>query len=93
MTPTPLLNSTMKADRFHLAPAGAWTATHSEVLEQFVDAAAPQAANAKGIAIDMAGVKELDTLGAWLLERLLRSANLHQDRKRNSSDCRRIIAG
>lgn len=78
MTPTPLLNSTMKADRLHLAPTGAWTATHSEVLEQLVDAAAPQAANAKGVAIDMAGVQELDTLGAWLLERLLRSANLSE---------------
>ena len=78
MTPTPLLNSTMKADRLHLAPAGAWTATHSEVLERLVDGAAPQAANAKGIAIDMAGVQELDTLGAWLLERLLRSANLSE---------------
>jgi phospholipid/cholesterol/gamma-HCH transport system permease protein len=76
MPPTPLLNSTMKADRLHLTPAGPWTAAHSGVLEQLVDAAAPQAANAKGIAIDMASVQELDTLGAWLLERLLRSANL-----------------
>jgi phospholipid/cholesterol/gamma-HCH transport system permease protein len=47
-------------------------------LEQFVDAAAAQAANAKGISIDLAGVVELDTLGAWLLERLLRRANLSE---------------
>ena len=36
------------------------------------NAAAPQVASATAIAIDMAGVNELDTLGAWLLERLLR---------------------
>jgi phospholipid/cholesterol/gamma-HCH transport system permease protein len=76
MTPTPLLGSTMTAERLQLAPAGAWTATHSEVLEQLVDAATPKATNSKGISIDMAGVQELDTLGAWLLERLLRSSNL-----------------
>jgi phospholipid/cholesterol/gamma-HCH transport system permease protein len=76
MTPTPILNSTMVADRLRLAPAGAWTAAHSQVLEKLVDAAAPQAAGAKGVAIDMAGVRELDTLGAWLLERLRRSPNL-----------------
>jgi phospholipid/cholesterol/gamma-HCH transport system permease protein len=75
MTPTPLLSSTLKAERLQLAPAGSWTAAHSDVLEQLVDAATPQAANAKGISIDMAGVRELDTLGAWLLERLLRSSN------------------
>ena len=63
MTPTPLLNSTMKADRLDLAPAGARTATHSEVPEQLVDAAAPQAANAKGVAIllaDQDGVIAVD---------------------------------
>ena len=32
----------------------------------------------KVIAIDMAGVQELDTLGAWLLERLLRNSNLSE---------------
>ena len=76
MSPTPLLSSTMAAERLQLAPAGSWTAAHSHALEQLVDAAAPHAANAKSIAIDMAGVQELDTLGAWLLERLLRRSDL-----------------
>ena len=62
----------MAAGHLRLAPAGPWTAVHSDVLEQLVDAAAPQVASATAIAIDMAGVDELDTLGAWLLERLLR---------------------
>src|ERR1700681_4627664 len=76
MTSTPLLGITMKAERLQLAPAGSWTAAHCDVLERLVDSTAPQAANAKSIAIDMAGVQELDTLGAWLLERLLRRSNL-----------------
>jgi phospholipid/cholesterol/gamma-HCH transport system permease protein len=80
MTPTPLstplLSSTTTADRLVLAPAGSWTAEHSHALEELVDAAAPQLANAKGVSVNMAGVQELDTLGAWLLERLLRRSNL-----------------
>src|ERR1700674_4571880 len=75
MTVTPLLTSMITAERLQLAAAGSWTAAHSHVLEQLVDAAAPQAASAKRISIDMAGVQELDTLGAWLLERLLRGSN------------------
>ena len=42
-----------------------------------MDAAALQVANARSIAIDMAGVQALDTLGAWLLERLIRSWREH----------------
>jgi phospholipid/cholesterol/gamma-HCH transport system permease protein len=80
MPPTPVLSSTMKAGRLELAPAGSWTVAHCAVLEQLVDAAAPQARNAKGISIDMTGVEELDTLGAWLLERLRRSSN-HSERE------------
>jgi len=78
MTLKPLLSSTMVGDRLRLVPAGSWTAAHSQVLEQLVDAVAPTAANAKGISIDMAGVQELDTLGAWLLERLLRGSALSE---------------
>src|SRR5579862_3960720 len=74
MIAAPALQSTFVADRLQLAPGGAWTAANCETLEGLVDAAAPQAAQAKKIAIDMAGVDELDTLGAWLLERLLRGA-------------------
>src|SRR4249919_191737 len=76
MTPVPVLSSTLTADQLRLSPAGAWTAAHSQALEELVDAATPQAAHAKAISIDMAGVEELDTLGAWLLERLLRSSNI-----------------
>jgi len=74
MTPTPLLNCTMTAARLEFAAAGPWTAAYSDLLERLVDAAAPEAANAERIAVDLAGVTALDTVGAWLLERLARGA-------------------
>ncbi len=74
MTPTPLLNSSMTAQGLEFTVAGPWTAAHCAALERLVEIAAPQAAQARQISIDMAGVNELDTLGAWLLERLVRGA-------------------
>jgi len=68
----PALSSTISAERLEFAAAGSWTIAHSEALERLVDAAALQVANARSVAVDMAGVQELDTLGAWLLERLVR---------------------
>jgi phospholipid/cholesterol/gamma-HCH transport system permease protein len=72
MTPNPVLNSTMTADRLDLAAGGPWTAAHADALERLIDAVAPQAAQAQRIFLDMAGVEALDTIGAWLLERLIR---------------------
>jgi phospholipid/cholesterol/gamma-HCH transport system permease protein len=72
MSPEPALDSTISAERLEFTAAGSWTIAHSEVLERLVDAAALQFANARIVAINMAGVQELDTLGAWLLERLIR---------------------
>src|SRR5258708_38004736 len=72
MSPEPALDSTMSAERLEFTAAGSWTAAHSEALERLVDAAALQFANARSVAINMAGVQQLDTLGAWLLERLIR---------------------
>jgi phospholipid/cholesterol/gamma-HCH transport system permease protein len=44
-------------------------------LQRLVDAAAQQASAARGVTINIAGVRELDTLGAWLLERLTRDVS------------------
>jgi phospholipid/cholesterol/gamma-HCH transport system permease protein len=62
----------MTADRLALAAGGPWTAAHADVLERLIDAAGPQVAEAERISLDMAGVDALDTIGAWLLERLMR---------------------
>jgi phospholipid/cholesterol/gamma-HCH transport system permease protein len=44
------------------------------VLEELFDGIAPKLQAAKTLTIDMAGVHEIDTIGAWLLEKMSRSA-------------------
>jgi phospholipid/cholesterol/gamma-HCH transport system permease protein len=72
----PVLKSTVTADQLELTAGGAWTAAHAGELERLVDAAAPQVAGVQRVSLDMAGVEALDTIGAWLLERLIRRSNL-----------------
>jgi phospholipid/cholesterol/gamma-HCH transport system permease protein len=79
MTMTPLLNCATMAESLELAAVGSWTAAHANTLEELIKVAAPKIATAQHIAINMAGVSALDTLGAWLLERLIR--NLDHDGK------------
>src|SRR5262249_2347465 len=76
MIPTPLMTSVMNADRLELTAAGSWTAANADRLETMVDMAALEASHARSIAIDMASVEQLDTLGAWLLERFARGSKL-----------------
>ena len=68
-----LLKSQLNGERLELAAGGAWTAANASELETLVDRAAGDAAQAKSVSIDMAGVREFDTFGAWLLERLTRA--------------------
>src|SRR5579864_4215307 len=76
MALTPLVKSAMTPERLELAAAGSWTAAYSVRLEQLVDTAAREAGTARRVAIDLGQVEELDTLGAWLLERLGRRFKL-----------------
>jgi phospholipid/cholesterol/gamma-HCH transport system permease protein len=68
-----LLTSTLKGKRLELSASGAWTAAHASELESLVDRVSSEAANAEKVSIDMGGVREFDTFGAWLLERLSRA--------------------
>jgi len=68
-----LLTSKLKGERLELAAAGSWTASHAGELEALVARVAGEAAQAKKVSIDMTGVTEFDTFGAWLLERLTRA--------------------
>jgi phospholipid/cholesterol/gamma-HCH transport system permease protein len=71
-----LLKSTESGERLQLAGAGAWTAENAGTLEPLIDAEARprrRRRDIKTVTIDMAAVRQLDTFGAWLLERLLRS--------------------
>jgi phospholipid/cholesterol/gamma-HCH transport system permease protein len=76
MTPTPLMTSVINADRLEITAAGSWTVANADRLERLVDVAARETGRVRSIVIDMAGVEQLDTLGAWLLERLARSLRL-----------------
>ena len=51
-----------------LRPRGPWTVAHSEVLEGLCTQPLPSAV----AVIDLGGVTALDTVGAWLFEKLLR---------------------
>jgi phospholipid/cholesterol/gamma-HCH transport system permease protein len=67
-----LLTARFDDGRLELAASGSWTAAHAAELESLVDGVAPDAKRARSVSIDMAGVREFDTFGAWLLERLTR---------------------
>src|SRR5262249_12045527 len=71
---TPLLNATTAGDTLELRPIGSWTMINANVLESLFNAAAPQIEAAKHLRVDLAGVLEIDTLGAWLLEKISRGA-------------------
>ncbi|MEZ5827413.1 MAG: MlaE family lipid ABC transporter permease subunit [Hyphomicrobiales bacterium] len=67
-----LLTHKLVGERLELAAGGSWTATHAGELEALVDRVTTEAPKAKDVSIDMADVREFDTFGAWLLERLTR---------------------
>ena len=56
--------------RLTIAGSGAWTADNATRLESCIDDARPN--DASKLEIDMGDVKEFDTYGAWILERLMR---------------------
>ena len=72
LTGEPLLRSLAQGDCLRLAAVGSWTAQHAGDLEQLVDSAVAQGKSVNRVDLDMAGVENIDTFGAWLLERLLR---------------------
>src|SRR5215470_16458299 len=76
MSTTPLLHETTTAGCLELAPTGAWTAAHAKALEELIKLAEPKTAVANSVTINLVGISALDTLGAWLLERLARNLEL-----------------
>jgi len=59
--------------RLALTAAGLWTAERAGELERLIERVIARHPRVAGVDIDMARVERLDTFGAWLLERLLRS--------------------
>jgi phospholipid/cholesterol/gamma-HCH transport system permease protein len=70
----PRLTGTLAGGRLQLVASGPWIATYAETLERQVNAISGDIAKARSTTVDLAGVDELDTLGAWLLERTVRHA-------------------
>jgi phospholipid/cholesterol/gamma-HCH transport system permease protein len=70
----PLLEPTLRGDRLELVASGSWTGIHVAAIERLIEAAGAEIAPARRLVVDMADVAALDTLGAWLIERLLRDA-------------------
>jgi len=57
-----------------LRPGGSWTAAYVTSLEALTGAVTARLDHSKAVKVDMAAVRELDTLGAWLLEKMSRRA-------------------
>jgi phospholipid/cholesterol/gamma-HCH transport system permease protein len=71
----PTLSTRINDEELEFTAIGSWTTAHADALEVLVAAAAAQASDVRNMAINMAMVGELDTLGAWLLERLARNSS------------------
>jgi phospholipid/cholesterol/gamma-HCH transport system permease protein len=69
-----LLTATPSGDVLELRPGGAWTAANAATLEVLSSSITRELDRAKAVKLDMAGLRELDTLGAWLLEKISRRA-------------------
>jgi phospholipid/cholesterol/gamma-HCH transport system permease protein len=70
----PQLTATASGDILELRPGGSWTAPNVATLEALSGAVTAQIDRSRTVRLDMAGVRELDTLGAWLLEKMSRRA-------------------
>src|SRR3954467_11221276 len=70
----PLLTATPSGDVLELRPSGSWTAANAATLERLSDDVVPQIDRARRVNVNMAEVRELDTLGAWMLEKMSRRA-------------------
>ena len=68
----PLLQSATQGDRLQLAAGGSWTAPNAADLEALIDDAVARGKEFVRVELNMARVENLDTFGAWLLERLQR---------------------
>ena len=73
MTAGTLISGQSRGDGLDLAAAGSWTAEHASTLEPQVDAVTRTNSQVRRVAIDVARIDRLDTFGAWLLERAMRT--------------------
>ena len=68
------LNATIEGDLALVQPGGSWTAVNGNRLEELVQSATPIMLQSKRLRIDLSRLHELDTIGAWLLEKIARNS-------------------
>jgi phospholipid/cholesterol/gamma-HCH transport system permease protein len=56
-----------------IQPTGAWTVSNVEILERLCAGVQPRLAHGRNRKIDLSGITALDTIGAWLIEKLARA--------------------
>jgi phospholipid/cholesterol/gamma-HCH transport system permease protein len=71
MDVAPSITSTLTGDHLEVVAAGFWTINHIADLENVVGTVPPPIGK-RDLVIDARGLGALDTLGAWMLDRLLR---------------------
>ena len=74
MNHEPLLLATPSGDVLNLRPEGPWTAANVVALETLSRSVGADVDQSRLVTLDMSGVSALDTLGAWVLEKLSRRA-------------------
>jgi phospholipid/cholesterol/gamma-HCH transport system permease protein len=72
MPPDGFLRVEQSGPDLRIKATGDWTCANADAIEQSIEALVR--GGARIASVDMGGVRELDTFGAWLLERLSRSA-------------------
>src|SRR5262245_59545305 len=69
----PTLEQVVYPDGIALRAGGAWAAHDGSDLEKMVDKAEQLSAGRSGVLIDVSRVSQLDTFGAWFIERMRRA--------------------
>ncbi|MBV8107832.1 MAG: MlaE family lipid ABC transporter permease subunit [Hyphomicrobiales bacterium] len=70
MKPEALIEFRKNAEELEIVGSGAWTAANAGRLDALIGAESRH--DRSRVKVDMSGVREFDTYGAWFLERLLR---------------------
>jgi len=70
----PLLLAAPSGNRLELRPEGPWIAANVAALETLSRSIGPELSQSRAVTLDMSGISALDTLGAWVLEKLSRQA-------------------
>lgn len=65
----PLADVERRGDELRATLSGVWTSSHAGAVEQAAAAVEHAAQGASRVLLDLSGIRSLDTLGAWVLDR------------------------